>query len=178
MSSGGASYAPPKWRVASQGPCRSHGTGWDTNRVRTHGGECSGGLPPPEVWYRAALEMQAKPCYHTMEHQTSERVDLYARRLPPGDPIPINLDRIEINDNAPLDEEIRTVVSELLNGRAAGASGMRAEQVKEWLRGICRKEDPQRAKAAPAMGTIGAISSSWSRRPGLTARSLTSSFGS
>jgi hypothetical protein len=113
-----------------------------------------------------------------MEHQTSERVDLYARRLPPGDPIPINVDRIEINDNAPLDEEIRTVVSELLNGRAAGASGMRAEQVKEWLRGICRKEDPQRAKAARAMGTIGAFSSSWSGQPGLTARSLTSSFGS
>jgi Flp pilus assembly protein TadB len=71
-----------------------------------------------------------------MERQTSERVDLYTRRLSPGDPLPINVDRIEINDDAPLDEEIRIVVSELSDGRAAGASGMRAEHVKEWLRGI------------------------------------------
>ena len=84
-------------------------------------------------WYRAASEMQAKQCYHTMERQTSERVDLYARRLSPGDPLPINIDRIEVNDDAPLDVEIRTVVSELSNGRAAGASGMRAEHVKAWL---------------------------------------------
>jgi hypothetical protein len=27
-------------------------------------------------WYRAVLETQAKPCFHTMECQTSERVDL------------------------------------------------------------------------------------------------------
>ena len=87
-------------------------------------------------WYRAALEMQAKPCYLMMERQTSERVNLYARRLPQGDPLPIDVDRIEINNNAPLDVEIRTVVSELSNGHAAGASGMRAKHVKEWLRGI------------------------------------------
>ena len=31
-------------------------------------------------WYRAATETQSKPCYHTIEHQTLERVDLYARR--------------------------------------------------------------------------------------------------
>jgi hypothetical protein len=29
-------------------------------------------------WYRAATETQAKPCWHTMECQTMERVDLYA----------------------------------------------------------------------------------------------------
>ncbi len=28
-------------------------------------------------WYRSATDTQAKPCYHTMERQTSERVDLY-----------------------------------------------------------------------------------------------------
>ena len=105
-------------------------------------------------WYRAASDMQAKPCYHTMERQTSDRVDLYARRLSPGDPLPINVDRIEINDDAPLDEEIRSVVSELSNGRATGASGMRAEHVKEWLRGIHREEDPQRAGSGPGDGDI------------------------
>jgi hypothetical protein len=29
-------------------------------------------------WYRAMSEMQAKPCYHTLERQTLEWVDLYA----------------------------------------------------------------------------------------------------
>jgi hypothetical protein len=33
-------------------------------------------------WYQAAMETQSKRCYHTMERQTSERVDLYAWRLP------------------------------------------------------------------------------------------------
>jgi hypothetical protein len=41
-------------------------------------------------WYRAATETQAKPCYHTMERQTSEQVNLYTRRVSPGNPLPIN----------------------------------------------------------------------------------------
>jgi hypothetical protein len=92
-------------------------------------------------WYQAALEMQAKPCYHTMEHQTSERVDLYVRRLPQGDHLPINVDRIEINDDAPLDMEKQTAISKLSNGHAAGAFRMRAKHVKEWLQGILWEED-------------------------------------
>ncbi len=111
-----------------------------------------------------------------MERQTSERVDLYARRLSPGDPLPINVKRTKINDDVPSDGEIRTAVSKLSNGCAAGASGMRAEHAKEWLRGIRQEDDPERFGGGPAMGAIGAISSSWSKRPGLTARSLASSF--
>ncbi len=103
-------------------------------------------------WYRATSEMQAKPCYHTMEHQTSERVDLYARRLSLGDPLPINAERIKINDDAPLDEEIRIAASKLLNGRVAGASGMRTEHVKEWLWNIHREEDPKQLGGSPSDG--------------------------
>ncbi len=87
-------------------------------------------------WYWAASEMQAKPCYQTLERQTSERVDLYARRDLPGDPLPINLTPVKINDDALSDSELRQVVSKLTNGRAAGASGMRAKHVKEWLRNM------------------------------------------
>jgi hypothetical protein len=103
-------------------------------------------------WYRATLETQAKPCFHTMERQTSERVDLYARRLSPGDPLPINVERTKINNNAPSDEEIRTAVSELSNGPAAGASGMRAKHAKEWLWGICQEDDPERLGGGPGNG--------------------------
>jgi hypothetical protein len=94
-------------------------------------------------WYRAATEMQAKPCYHTMEYQTMEWVDLYARRDSPGDPLPINVTPVMINEDVPMDGELRQVAGKLTNGQAAGASGMRAEHVKEWLNGMQREEDPE-----------------------------------
>ncbi len=56
-------------------------------------------------WYRAASETQAKLCYHTMECQTSEQVNLYTRRVLPGDLLPINYGPIKINDNTPLDKK-------------------------------------------------------------------------
>jgi hypothetical protein len=94
-------------------------------------------------WYRAAMETQAKPCYHTMECQTLERVDLYVRRESPGDPLPINITPVVINDDVPTDGELRQVAGKLTNGQAAGASGMCAGHVKEWLNGVRREEDPE-----------------------------------
>ncbi len=76
-----------------------------------------------------------------MERQTSERVNLYARRELPGDPLPINITPVEINDDVPSKGKLWEVVGELTNGQAAGASGMHAEHIKEWLRGIQREED-------------------------------------
>ena len=65
-----------------------------------------------------------------------ERVDLYARRESPGDPLPINVTSVVINNDVPTDSELRQVAGELTNGQAAGASGMRAKHVKEWLHGV------------------------------------------
>ena len=78
-----------------------------------------------------------------MEQQTAERVALYARRDSPGEPLPINIPRIDIADHTPTDGKIREVARELLNGRAGGASGMHAEDVKAWLHGIKLEEDPK-----------------------------------
>ena len=94
-------------------------------------------------WYRAASDMQAKPCRQTMESQTLEQVDLYARRVLPGDPLPINVTPIEINHDALSNGEQRGVVSKLTNGRAASASGMHAKHVKEWLQDVQQEEDPK-----------------------------------
>ncbi len=102
-------------------------------------------------WYQAASETQAKPCYHTMEHQTSEQVNLYMRSASPGNPLPINYGPIEINDNAPSDEEIWLATSKLLNGRAAGASKMHAEHIKDWPRRI-RWEEDVKGQGAPSDG--------------------------
>jgi hypothetical protein len=94
-------------------------------------------------WYRAASETQAKPCYQRLERQALERVDLYAQRNSTGDPLPINVTPVKINDDAPSDGKLRQVVGKLTNGQAAGASGMCAEHVKEWLRDMQWEEDPE-----------------------------------
>jgi hypothetical protein len=74
-------------------------------------------------WYCMAMDMQAKPCFQTMERQTSEQVDLYLRRQSPGAPLPILIDPIKISNNPSPDGEIRDAVAQLLNGHAAGVSG-------------------------------------------------------
>ncbi len=99
--------------------------------------------------YRAASETQAKPCRQTMDRQTAKRVDLYTRRQSLGEPLPINIDPVDINNATPSDGELRVAVGELTNGRAAGASGMRAEHVKAWLSDMRREEDPKDQGLAP-----------------------------
>jgi hypothetical protein len=94
-------------------------------------------------WYRAALETQAKPCRQTMDHQTAERVGLYTRRQLPGEPLPINIDPVDINNATPSNGELRVAVGELTKCRAAGASGLRAEHVKAWLSDMRREKDPK-----------------------------------
>ncbi len=84
-----------------------------------------------------------------MDRQTSERVNLYTRRVTPGEPLPIYVKRIKINNDAPSDGEIRIAASKLSNGCVAGASGMRAKHIKEWLWGIRQEKKPKRLGGAP-----------------------------
>jgi hypothetical protein len=81
--------------------------------------------------------------YYTMDHQTSEQFDLYAWRQSPGDPLPILVPPVKINDSTPSDGKIRTTYRELPNSHAGGGSGMRAEHVKAWLQGTLEEEDPE-----------------------------------
>jgi hypothetical protein len=67
-------------------------------------------------WYWAASETQAKPCYHTLECQTLEWVNLYARRESPSNPLPINVAQVVINDDVPSGGKLQQVVSKLTNG--------------------------------------------------------------
>jgi hypothetical protein len=91
-------------------------------------------------WYRTAEDRAPKACPETLASQTAERVELYTAVRPPGWSLPINLTPIPVPDDTPTDHKIREVVAKLRNGRAAGATGMRAEHLKEWLHGIQREE--------------------------------------
>jgi len=84
-------------------------------------------------WYRSASERAPKPCRQTLARQTDEREELYGMVIPPGTPIPINVDAFDINDDVPGEAEIRAAVRRLRSGRAGGASGIRAEHIKKWL---------------------------------------------
>ena len=55
-------------------------------------------------WYRLASETAPKPCYHSLEKQTAERVDLYQNVVSPGDDIPIHVEPFEIRDDVPTEQ--------------------------------------------------------------------------
>jgi len=72
-------------------------------------------------WYRAASNRGPTPCRKTMEKQTAERVDLYRERPSKGNSIPINVEKTRLEDGAPSDHLIRSVVKgKLKNGRTGG----------------------------------------------------------
>ena len=48
-------------------------------------------------WYRAVEDRVPKPCYRSTEKQTAERVKLYGKVEPLGDPIPINVNYLLTN---------------------------------------------------------------------------------
>jgi hypothetical protein len=91
-------------------------------------------------WYLAAEDRTPPACPEMMVTQTAKCVELYARAPPMGTSLPFNFPYFKIPDGVPTDDEIRAVVSGLKNGRAAGATGMRAEHVKTWLSDIWHKE--------------------------------------
>jgi len=80
------------------------------------------------------------PSWADLEKTTAEREELYTREDPPGDPIPVVVTPFDIEDAPPTDEEIATAVRRKKSGKAAGISGLRAEDFKAWLAAAEREE--------------------------------------
>jgi hypothetical protein len=91
-------------------------------------------------WYCSAEDRAPKPCPETLAKQTDKRIKLYTAVPPPGWAMQLNVDPSDVPAAAPTDSELRAVVGNLQNGRAAGATGMKAEHLKEWLADMKRKE--------------------------------------
>jgi hypothetical protein len=91
-------------------------------------------------WYRLAEDRAPKPCLETLAKQTEERIQLYTAVPPPGWAMRFNVDPSDVPDVAPTDSELRAVVGNLRNCRAAGATGMKAKHLKEWLADMKRQE--------------------------------------
>ena len=58
----------------------------------------------------------------------------------------LNVDPTAVPDAAPTDSELRAVVGKLQNGHAAGATGMKAKHLKEWLWDMKHKEAEDRVE--------------------------------
>ena len=105
------------------------------------------------AWHKEVDPAASKPCYDTLEEQAVGRENLYRARAPPGDRIPSNTERPPLPDGPPTDEELRQATKTSSNGRTGGATKMRAEDLKEWLRGM---ESEERAQSKGEAGLEGA----------------------
>ncbi len=95
--------------------------------------------------------MQASPCRQTMENQTNKREELYVERAAYGAAFPANGVPYAmgiIGNNQPIESELQAAVY----GRCGGASGIRAEHIKAWLRGVKKEEDPETATSHVGAG--------------------------
>ncbi len=93
--------------------------------------------------YKATANTAPAASQLSLAAQTAKRVDLYRKVPPPGDPLPIHVDKVDIPDGPPNNGELRNVVWGLRNGRAAGASGLQAEHIKVWLSNVMREEEEE-----------------------------------
>jgi hypothetical protein len=95
-------------------------------------------------WYRSATNQPPKPCHLTMTCLTTKRTELYEKVPTPGGLFPIVVDPFPVRDVIPMDSKIQDGVRWLRNGQAAGAGGMRAEHLKEWLADMVKEEKDNR----------------------------------
>ena len=86
----------------------------------------------------------AKPCFQRLENQTKEREALYGKVEPPGDRIPRNAERAPSDDEAPSDEELRRATKRGGDNKSGDISGMRVEDLKDWLTGAEQGEKAEK----------------------------------
>ena len=83
-------------------------------------------------WYREAGPKPPKPSRTELNLTGAEYANLYAEEAPAVDPIPIHVGEFDIDDAPPSEAEVRRALMKLKNNRAAGASGITVENLKEW----------------------------------------------
>ena len=94
-------------------------------------------------WHKTVEPKAANPCFRSMERQTKGRDDLYGYQQPPGEQIPRNADSAPPGDGPPTDEELLRTTKRSGNGKSGGASSMRAEDLKDWLRGAEEEKEAE-----------------------------------
>ena len=83
-------------------------------------------------WYRDRGPRSAKPSKEEIAKTRREYVKLYTDETPTSTPLPLHTRQFPINDEPPTEEEIVECLKKLRNKKAAGATGITAENLKDW----------------------------------------------
>ena len=92
-------------------------------------------------WYKDVGPRPPKPSREEIDATRAEYEKLYTDTPPVGDPIPILVEAAEIDDDPPTEGEVTARLSKMKNHKAAGASGITADTLKEWQE-RARPKDP------------------------------------
>ena len=83
-------------------------------------------------WYKDTGPKPSTPSRDELEAARLEYQTLYQAEAPTEAPFPVHVDKYDIEDGPPMEEEVVECLSRLRNHRAAEASGITAEMVKGW----------------------------------------------
>ena len=83
-------------------------------------------------WYRDVGPRPPLPSREEIETTRVEYETLFNEEEPHSPPFPIHTTPFAISDNPPTEEEVVEALSKLRTNRAAGATGITAEMVKQW----------------------------------------------
>ena len=91
-------------------------------------------------WYRDKPDQIPKPTFQDEEKTRLEYETLYSASASPGEPIPIHITAAyDVNDSLPPEEEVVRAVMSLKLGKAAGSSGLKAEDLRKWMKGALQE---------------------------------------
>ena len=99
-------------------------------------------------WYRDKPGHVPKPTIQDEEKTRLEYQDLYGMRESPGEQIPSHITTSTIDDSLPTEKEICEAIKRMKRDKSPGASGIRAEHLREWMQGATGKnKDPIKVEA-------------------------------
>ena len=87
---------------------------------------------------------QDHPTREGLVQVSIDRAEIYRCRPPEELRVPLLVQPAAVNDDTPAEADIYMAVRRLKIGKEGGASGTRAENLKEWLREAKREKDPER----------------------------------
>ena len=96
-------------------------------------------------WYRDAGPRPTLPSREEINVTRIEYQNLFQRSTPVHPLLPIHIDPVHIDDSVPSEEEISEIISTLKNGKAAGPSGIRVEDLKRWRDAASDSDDDDTA---------------------------------
>ena len=86
-------------------------------------------------WYREKPGHVPKPTIQDEKKTRSEYQALFSAEEPTGEPIPIHVTPMIIDDSPPTEKEICAAIKGMKRGKTPGGSGIRVEHLLKWMEG-------------------------------------------